>query len=238
MLIIKPWNIEAYTKCPKRAYFSWNTLFKKNANLEVITRAIKKTYSTHAKRQLPLSWRAVSQFTTSAINEQVAAIEKGTSYGAPSNSITKMGTWHERYYKNAYCYEGLVNFPIYLGIDNSHVFKDTIDVVTIENGVRLYDFKEIPNLATLLAKEAHSDIITLSRIWGFYQHTQMVPVEYIRFTVTKKTLKAVVIKVDQKLLDKATRIVGQLLQNIRHDVFYPSESKDCAECPYLNKCYL
>jgi len=131
----------------------------------------------------------------------------------------------------------MANIPINTSY-NGQEYADVIDVLEIGHGVRIYDFTELTKDKDSTPAIIYNDIKVLARCWGFELACGITPIEYTKWTIGPRSMKPLTIKVDEKFMEKARRIIPHILTGMAKEVWYPSVSEQCNSCPHLEYCSL
>lgn len=237
MLSARPIDMALYAKCPKKCQYLWGYEKTITPESQLIQTVIKKTFEHHLRLDKIASWRKIRQWIQDIIINTGYTFTN--EYEETKNLLTKLSNWYNLHYLEDYTDVGFINFPVRLELGSHFILKDTIDIVSIGDQIRLFDFDEVDDWDSLLyynGLKLYNNIEVLSRIWAFNKLTGQKVDEYIRFVNGQGTIKAVKIRELDKILEQTDGMVRQITQGIKSNVFYPSFSKECINCPFKKGC--
>jgi len=189
MVIVRPRNINAYSKCPKRAGYSW--LDKPRLSFEgtVISNVIKAMYLYEARRECPPPWKHMPGWIDKYSGEAYCQLSPRDRYQETKNLLTRIYHWYHNYYLKNYGGAGIANVPVSIGIGNQLEFYDKIDIVGLDNKIRIFDFVEAERVKSFDTTQMYSDMLIYARIWGFCRSAETKPDEYVRLVIGPQTIK-------------------------------------------------
>jgi hypothetical protein len=152
-------------------------------------------------------------------------------YKHAKNLLSRLAQWKINIYPN-YFYDGIINVPIQINIDNYAIYEDTLELVSLSEKIRLYDCSDgkITGIGLYNSPEVQF------KIWGFFRASETFPAEYIRYNILPETITATKIVLDEKLIRKTEKIVKQLMRGIIEGIYYPSFGGQCSNCSYYSIC--
>lgn len=234
-MIIQPHHISNYSRCPKKTLYTWNDKVKVSANQQIISNIIKTIYGYHLRKEKPALWRHIPGWLDRYLRESVLkALDPQARYKEAKNILIRVRSWYDKYYLEKYCEPGLINVPLKVRLDHHNFYSDSIDIVTMNNKIRLYDFDE--GYGDLSGIDVYNDIKVQARIWGFWKASETKPDEYVRLRIRPQSMTSAVISINETTLERSNAVVKQITRGIKDQVFYPSVSEQCRHCPFQSNC--
>ena len=158
-------------------------------------------------------------------------------YKSSKNLLLMLHPWFFGYFvKNPE--QCIINLPVAVQVDNSTFYSDTIDIVSVGNKIKLFDFKQISSSSYNTVNSVYSDIEVMTRIWGFKKATDYQVAEYCRIYILPKSIQMRNITITDKYREKINKIINYLLRGISSEVFYQSKSDHCNRCVFSEDCKL
>lgn len=243
MQVITPRHIEAYTQCPRRLKNSWSSLNKSTYTPaeKIVGSVIQNIFLWHTRRgQTPL-WKQIMNWTERYMLEhgQVEP-ENIQTYKDTKGYLSRIGAWYDNYGEDL-CYPGLPNLPIALELSPTLIYQDKIPLLLVTQEPVLADFKEIRDSSTARSYNSlklYNNLQILTRCWGFWKSSGMLPKKYIDFVISPGTIRPTHLYLTKKRLMYVEQIVEQVARGIHMSVFYQSKTEQCDSCPYNNNCQL
>jgi hypothetical protein len=159
-------------------------------------------------------------------------------YKDTKSILTRLIDWYNRDYLGTYSQPGLVNVPVVFTIDRELRFKDSIPIVTSGNKMRLFDFQSVKaeDGPFYSGKRIYNSMEVHARLWGFWKASGVLPNEYVRFAILPECIKTFQVTFTSDILRRSERIFKYMLLGMRDDLFYPSFSEQCGQCPNRQYC--
>jgi len=233
MYIIKPQNIAAYTRCPRKAHHLWKQKPPSTVVSQVISKIIQVAYSHHAKTNEAPLWRRFPPWLDLHVPIEWRALEGAERYSQGLDLLVRLSSWYNNYYVDSAA-PGLVNFPVSKPVGEYFSFSDTIPIVEIGSKVKLLDIVE--GDSNVSGRSLYNDFAIQARIWGFYMFSDIMPDEYVQLVIQPKSIRPVSINITEKALEKTGKMVNHIVHSIMKGMYYPSFSEQCQKCPYAARC--
>lgn len=239
MLDISPRNIASWSRCPKRSQYNWDSKPILSSNEQIIESVIKSAYLEYCRKCRPATWHMIiswtEQYMVKYMIDQDNDYEK---YKETKSILTRLVDWYHKDYLGVYSQPGLINIPIIFTIDRELRFRDSIPIITSGNKIRLFDFQSVKaeEAQFYSGKRIYNSIEVHARAWGFWKASNIMPNEYIRFVIHPESIKAFQVTFTSDILKKSEKIIKHIIRGIGNDVFYPSFSEQCIQCPNRQYC--
>jgi hypothetical protein len=196
---------------------------------------IKSAYIYQARRNTLVSWKRILSWAERLSLESVRHMSPKERYRDTKDLLVRLSAWYHDCYLEGYCDPGIVNLPVTLNSEATGGYSDTIDIVTVGEKLRLFDFVEA-SPGDYSGTKVYRDVEVWARIWGFKEASRTKPEEYVRLVIGPQTIKPVKITVLQSMLERGQKMMQQIMRGIEGEVFYPSFSEQCANCPHTQVC--
>lgn len=241
MIHTNPYEIELYSRCPKRLQFCCrNEEALANISLEeqlslqgqIVKEIIKRVYWKLQQGHNP-NWRSVLRAVDKQREKLSETMDPDEVYEKTKDILTHLHSWYDRYF--SFDVSNIaINIPINIRIDNTLIYQDTIDILTIDglNNVRLYAFSEKKWTDTSL----YSNFVFQTKIWGFYRASETLPCEFIVLRIQPEVIEQAHIKVSKIVVERTEKMVCQIMRGIVDGAFYPSYSEQCKGCEWNRIC--
>jgi len=240
MFVVSPDKIVSYTRCPNLCLFSWNKKKKVSPETKVIRDAIKLGYIYHSQTNKVVPWRRFIGWTERLIAENLPELSTTEeSYKRTKNFLSQLSKWYNDFYLPEYCDPAYTNLPITIGLGSRVTYSDEIDLVTVGDKIRIFDFEGVYDGKQVISYnglKVYNDLLVWVRIWGLWRAAYIEPKEYIRVLVTPRSIKPVRITILKSMLERSEKIVRQATKGIEDEVYYPVFSSQCIRCSYREGC--
>lgn len=241
--IATPFRIRLYAQCPNKCSFSTDWVEKQTPDESILSDMIKYAFLRHSMKPLgsrPPGWKAfvnyVDKFRTRHVRLLGNSLEN--YYKESEWILVRLQRWYYDYYLPSYAVPGHVNVPIVLGINDLVYYRDFLDIITVDNGIRVFDFEYNEQHPLALKSRILNDIEVMARIWGCWKFSGVKIEKYVRIFLSKKGVQVKEVEITDEYLEKARKIIGHIVDGISHHVYYPAYSEQCVKCPYKKGCKL
>ena len=235
MQAITPQDIIEYSKCPKKLYFSLSykeKMISPRFEFQIISDVIKSVYLYALRKEKFTPWNLIPGWVDRAANNFTIDLSDIERYKKSENILVRLSYWYNNIYLAQENLSGFINVPIYYPIDYHRVYYDKIDILEIGQQVRILDFTEEDIGPVNLYKEMLIHI----KSWGLNVSCKSKPDKYVRLVIKPLSIKIVEISVTNDMIKKAEKISYHILSGIKNQIFYPSITKQCPSCPYMDLC--
>jgi len=237
--VISPSLVKLYSRCPNQV----KGLVDRNVSLHtldlsasVISDVIKKIFVYQTTTNKIVKWRLIPGWVDIRARERLASIGPKEAYKEAENTLLRLSRWYNGPYLDTYNDPGIINVPIKVYVDDSTIFTDEIEVITVGDTIKMFDIRQISNVRQVSSVAIYNDLSVLARLWGLHQASGVWPTEYVRIYITPESVKTAKILIDEKLQKKCEKITEYLIHGIRNEVYYPAFSDQCIRCSYSKGC--
>lgn len=237
MLSITPRNIVTYSKCPKKAAFSWHQPEETSTEFQVISDIIKTAYLYYERQGKPPAWRNFMSWTQRKVFNNTVKHDR-LSYKEGKSYLSQLSNFYEDIFLNNYCVPGLINVPISVGLGQHIVLEDTIDILSFEKKLIVFDFKEIEKVKakSYTSNRLYNDLLIHVRSWILWKVSGALVDEYVRILIGPQSVGFAKVSITEASLLKIEGIVRQITRGMKDGIYYPSFSEQCGSCPFKAKC--
>lgn len=236
MRIATPNDVARYAICPKRASHQLGQTSALPFDTHIVSDVIKAAYIYQSQRGNLPRWKHIPSWIDKYYQKALGDMLPAERYGEAKNVLQRLHTWYYGPLQTQMPGPAITNVPISVPIGNDLLFKDTIDLVHIEDEVQLCDIVEIDNIKKPNKIGIYNDMVTHARIWGFCMAARTKPDKYARIFIGPETVRPLIIGIDEEMLAKTAKIVKHILYGMAEQVDYPAFSAHCVNCPYNQRC--
>lgn len=233
-------RIDLYTRCPKRAQFAWESESETSLTYRIISNVIKSVYMYQTRKKRIPAFRSIPGWVDRFLQDEIDINQDAEQqYKLAKNIIARLHIWYSRHYLEHFCDHGLINLPVTIGIGPSTTYYDQVDIVTVGQPVRIFDFAEVRDNIEFRAyngTRVYNDMRVHTKMWTFAKASGLELGEYVRLVIGPQSIKPVKIRVLDGMLEKQKRYLQHIIQGIQDQVFYPAFSEQCLNCPYSERC--
>ena len=235
MLLITPYHIQAYAKCPKYCHLNYYEISSpiKNIETKIIEVVIKSSYAYHLKHEKLPPWKLIIKWTEKHLSDN--PITSSYDYKDTKGILQKLHIWYYNFYIPINRY-GLTNLPVAVGLGTNVTFYDTIDVVLLGDNISLVDIVYVEDLASYTNRSFYNDILFHLKTWIAVKSTDTIPDIYYRIVVGKQSLKIIKTNINQGIVSNIEKTIRHICSGIKENIFYPSYSIQCDTCNQLKNC--
>jgi hypothetical protein len=234
--IIRPHNLVTYSKCPKRAQFSWSDEPSLSLDARIVINVAKTAHLYHLRKEQPAPWYHMSTWMDKCTRDIFADKAPRERYKESEHILTRICDWYRNVYKSKHCDPAMINLPITARLHQNRIYQDTIDIVSVGDNLKLFDFQEVNTGFYVSGVKIYEDLLSHIKAWGFWKASGIRPDSYVRIYLFPNTVKCATIRIMDNMMQNADRIINHLVDGIRHNVIYPARSEQCASCPYVQGC--
>jgi hypothetical protein len=238
---IRPHNIAQYSKCPRKAQKSWNKQSQLSLNGKIIATVIKQGFIYRARTSQIALWKKFISWINTEIERTIPENLNQASYKENKDILIRLSHWYNEYYIPKYNDPGLINIPIIKPVGIRFLFKDSIDIVSLDKKIRMYDFVEVADESIHKTwgthpRDIYNDLSVHARLWGFRSISDLIPDSYTRIVIYPKTIRVLEWKIQKEALERTKKIIEYILDGISKGIYYPSISEQCIKCNYSTEC--
>lgn len=231
--IIYPHNLITYSKCPKRALFSWDSDPPRlPPEFDILANVIRSAYLLFSRFNKPSTWKNIPVWLDKYLLQNIGLDD----YEKTKNLLARLHGWFFNYYLGDYCFPGLINVPVRIDLDQYLSYHDSIDIVGISERIHIFDFKVIPHKYPTGVMEIYNDFTSHVKTWGFHTAMKLKPDMYTRIYLRPNSIKHTSLLINDKFLSNASKTIEHMYRGISQGIFYPSRSEQCNYCPFFDKC--
>jgi hypothetical protein len=238
-----PYRIKLYTKCPNRMFFTQEATPAMCPEEAILSDMIKYAFLRHSMKPVgsrPPGWKAFVNYVDKfrVRHTRLFGNELANYYKESEWILVRLQRWYYDYYLPYYAIPGHVNVPIILGINDAVYYRDYLDIVTVSDSVKVFDFEYNKQHPVALGLRILNDIEVMVRVWGCWKFSSVKIEKYVRIFLSDKGVQAKEVTITDDYLKKAQITIGHIVDGIAHHVYYPAYSEQCARCSFKKKCRL
>ena len=239
MLQITARDIVRYSSCPKKAKYLWGQPSPLEPIPNLISDVIKSAHFYYTHHGELASWKRVTGWASRLFCKNIT-VSGEVDYKSGERVLTRLSKWHSKYYLDKNTSPAIINVPIALALGQSCYYRDSLPMVSMDKSLKLYDFHGINEgrLTDYTGIDMYDDLLLRIRLWNFIQATDTVPSEYVRYVISKESISTVSIFPQNEFVHTSNKIIRQILQGMRDDVWYTARSSQCNTCEFRATCTL